>query len=123
MPSVCAPSASPPPRRWKRRARKRTGAPGRRRYGLRARRRRRRGGFRGGRGRKGKGMTGEESGGKVGDGRWDRGTGAWGGRGGAVAAGELGGDLFGDDPTANRLQATAAAMLGFEQALLFPSGT
>ncbi len=35
----------------------------------------------------------------------------------------LGDDVFGDDPTVNRLQATAAGMLGFEQALLFPSGT
>ena len=41
----------------------------------------------------------------------------------AMAAAELGDDVFGDDPTVNRLQARAAQMLGFEQALLFPSGT
>jgi threonine aldolase len=41
----------------------------------------------------------------------------------AMAAAELGDDVFGDDPTVNRLQATAAEMLGFEQALLFPTGT
>jgi len=31
--------------------------------------------------------------------------------------------VFGDDPTVNRLQARAAAQLGFEQGLFFPSGT
>jgi threonine aldolase len=36
---------------------------------------------------------------------------------------ELGDDVFGDDPTVNQLQAAAAQRLGFEQALLFPSGT
>jgi threonine aldolase len=41
----------------------------------------------------------------------------------AMAEAELGDDVFGDDPSVNRLQARAAAMLGFEQALLFPSGT
>ena len=41
----------------------------------------------------------------------------------AMAEAPLGDDVFGDDPTVNRLQATAAGMLGFEQALLFPSGT
>jgi len=41
----------------------------------------------------------------------------------AMAEAELGDDVFGDDPTVNRLQARAAEMLGFEQALLFPSGT
>ncbi len=41
----------------------------------------------------------------------------------AMAGAELGDDVFGDDPTVNRLQARAAAMLGFEQALFFPSGT
>jgi len=41
----------------------------------------------------------------------------------AMAAAELGDDVFGDDPTVNRLQAYAAELLGFEQALLFPSGT
>ena len=35
----------------------------------------------------------------------------------------LGDDVFGDDPTVNRLQAQAAALFGFEAALLFPTGT
>ena len=41
----------------------------------------------------------------------------------AMAKAELGDDVFGDDPTVNRLQAHAAELLGFEQALLFPTGT
>ncbi len=41
----------------------------------------------------------------------------------AMAEAELGDDVFGDDPTVNRLQARAAEMLGFKQALFFPSGT
>jgi len=41
----------------------------------------------------------------------------------AMTEAEVGDDVFGDDPTVNRLQERAAAMLGFEQALLFPSGT
>ena len=41
----------------------------------------------------------------------------------AMLAAELGDDVFGDDPTVNQLQDTAADMLGFERALLFPSGT
>ena len=41
----------------------------------------------------------------------------------AMAEAELGDDVFGDDPTVNRLQAKAAEMLGFEQALFFPTGT
>jgi threonine aldolase len=41
----------------------------------------------------------------------------------AMAEAEVGDDVFGDDPTVNRLQARAAGMLGFEAALLFPSGT
>jgi threonine aldolase len=41
----------------------------------------------------------------------------------AMADAELGDDVFGDDPSVNRLQARAAEMLGFEQALYFPSGT
>jgi threonine aldolase len=41
----------------------------------------------------------------------------------AMAEAELGDDVFGDDPTVNRLQARAAEMLGFERSLLFPSGT
>ncbi len=36
---------------------------------------------------------------------------------------ELGDDVFGDDPTVNRLQQRAAEIFGFEAALLFPSGT
>src|SRR5919201_4220105 len=36
---------------------------------------------------------------------------------------ELGDDVFGDDPTVNRLQERAAEIFGFEAALLFPSGT
>jgi len=35
----------------------------------------------------------------------------------------LGDDVFGDDPTVNRLQETAAGMLGFEAGLFAPSGT
>ena len=41
----------------------------------------------------------------------------------AMAAAELGDDVFGDDPTVNALQARAAGMLGFEAALFFPTGT
>lgn len=41
----------------------------------------------------------------------------------AMAEAEVGDDVFGDDPTVNRLQARAAQMLGFEAALLFPTGT
>jgi threonine aldolase len=41
----------------------------------------------------------------------------------AMAEAQVGDDVFGDDPTVNRLQARAAEMLGFEHALLFPSGT
>ena len=41
----------------------------------------------------------------------------------AMAAAELGDDVFGDDPTVNRLQARAAELFGFEAALFFPSGT
>ena len=41
----------------------------------------------------------------------------------AMLAAELGDDVFGDDPTVNRLQAHAAERLGFEDALFFPSGT
>ncbi len=36
---------------------------------------------------------------------------------------ELGDDVFGDDPTVNRLQERAAGLFGFEAALFFPSGT
>ncbi|MGD9600754.1 MAG: low-specificity L-threonine aldolase [Gammaproteobacteria bacterium] len=41
----------------------------------------------------------------------------------AMAAAELGDDVFGDDPTVNRLQAYVAERCGFEAALWFPSGT
>ncbi len=41
----------------------------------------------------------------------------------AMAEAQVGDDVFGDDPTVNRLQAKIAQMLGFERALLFPSGT
>ena len=41
----------------------------------------------------------------------------------AMAQAEVGDDVFGDDPTINRLQAFAADMLGFEDALYATSGT
>lgn len=41
----------------------------------------------------------------------------------AMYAAEVGDDVFGDDPTVNRLQELAADMLGFEAALYAPSGT
>jgi threonine aldolase len=41
----------------------------------------------------------------------------------AMAEAEVGDDVFGDDPTVNRLQARGAEMLGFEAALFFPTGT
>ena len=41
----------------------------------------------------------------------------------AMAAAEVGDDVFGDDPTVNRLQARAAEIFGFEAALFFPTGT
>ncbi|HYG55614.1 MAG TPA: low-specificity L-threonine aldolase [Burkholderiales bacterium] len=41
----------------------------------------------------------------------------------AMMEAELGDDVFGDDPTVNRLQARAAEIFGFEAALLFPTGT
>jgi threonine aldolase len=41
----------------------------------------------------------------------------------AMAEAELGDDVFGDDPTVNRLQSRAAEMFAFEDALFFPSGT
>lgn len=40
-----------------------------------------------------------------------------------MAAAEVGDDLYGDDPTVNRLQACMAERFGFEQALFFASGT
>src|SRR5438132_13501665 len=41
----------------------------------------------------------------------------------AMLEAELGDDVYGDDPTVNRLQERAAEIFGFEAALLFPSGT
>jgi len=41
----------------------------------------------------------------------------------AMAAAEVGDDVFGDDPTVNALQQRIAAMLGKEAALFMPSGT
>ena len=41
----------------------------------------------------------------------------------AMAAAELGDDVFGDDPTVNALQTRIAAMLGKEAALFVPTGT
>ncbi len=40
-----------------------------------------------------------------------------------MAAAEVGDDVYGDDPTVNRLQALAAALFGYEAALFAPSGT
>lgn len=41
----------------------------------------------------------------------------------AMAEAEVGDDVFGDDPTINRLQAKVAALLGKEAALYVPSGS
>jgi len=41
----------------------------------------------------------------------------------AMAAAEVGDDVFGEDPTINRLQEKVAAFLGMEAALFVPSGT
>ena len=41
----------------------------------------------------------------------------------AMARAEVGDDVFGDDPTVNRLQERIATMLGKEAALFLPSGT
>ncbi len=41
----------------------------------------------------------------------------------AMAAAELGDDVFGDDPSVNALQEKIAALLGFEAALFVPTGT
>jgi threonine aldolase len=41
----------------------------------------------------------------------------------AMAAAEVGDDVFGDDPTVNRLQEMAAALTGHQAALYVPSGT
>ncbi len=41
----------------------------------------------------------------------------------AMAAAEVGDDVFGEDPTVNRLQDRVAELLGKEAALFVPSGT
>jgi len=41
----------------------------------------------------------------------------------AIARAELGDDVYGEDPSVNRLEAMAASMMGKEAALLVPSGT
>jgi threonine aldolase len=41
----------------------------------------------------------------------------------AMANAEVGDDAYGEDPTVNRLQETAAGLLGVEAALFVPSGT
>ena len=41
----------------------------------------------------------------------------------AMQRAEVGDDVYGDDPTVNRLQQTAAEMFGYEAALFAPSGT
>ncbi|HEV8325032.1 MAG TPA: low-specificity L-threonine aldolase [Myxococcota bacterium] len=41
----------------------------------------------------------------------------------AMAAAEVGDDVFGEDPTVNRLQERAAALVGAEAALFVPSGS
>ncbi|MFH0963588.1 MAG: GntG family PLP-dependent aldolase [Planctomycetota bacterium] len=41
----------------------------------------------------------------------------------AIAAAEVGDDVFGEDPTARRLEELAAALLGKEASLFVPSGT
>ncbi|MCS7194891.1 MAG: aminotransferase class I/II-fold pyridoxal phosphate-dependent enzyme [Meiothermus sp.] len=41
----------------------------------------------------------------------------------AMAEAEVGDDVYGEDPTVNRLEALAAELLGFETALFMPSGT
>src|SRR6266487_3794466 len=41
----------------------------------------------------------------------------------AMAAAEVGDDVFGEDPTVNRLEEKVAALLGKEAALFVPSGT
>jgi threonine aldolase len=41
----------------------------------------------------------------------------------AMAAAEVGDDVYGDDPTVNRLQSLIAERFGFESALFFASGT
>ncbi len=40
-----------------------------------------------------------------------------------MAEAEVGDDVYGEDPTVNRLEARAAELLGMEAALFVPSGT
>ena len=41
----------------------------------------------------------------------------------AMADADVGDDVFGDDPTVNRLQEVCAERFGMEAALFFPTGT
>jgi threonine aldolase len=41
----------------------------------------------------------------------------------AMAEADVGDDVFGDDPTVNRLESVVAERFGFERALFFPTGT
>ena len=41
----------------------------------------------------------------------------------AIAEATLGDDVFGDDPTVNRLEARGAEMFGMQAALFLPTGT
>ena len=41
----------------------------------------------------------------------------------AMAEAEVGDDVYSEDPTVNRLEETAAGMLGFESALYVPTGS
>src|SRR5690606_35231260 len=41
----------------------------------------------------------------------------------AMAGAQVGDDVYGDDPTVNRLQQRAAGLLGLEAGLFVPSGT
>jgi threonine aldolase len=41
----------------------------------------------------------------------------------AMAEAPLGDDVYGDDPSVNRLEAAVAERFGFERALFFPTGT
>jgi threonine aldolase len=68
-------------------------------------------------------MIGDSSKGRLVDLRSDTVTRPSAGMREAMMAAPLGDDVFGDDPTVNRLQAHAARLLGFPHALLFPSGT
>ena len=41
----------------------------------------------------------------------------------AMAAADVGDDVYGDDPTVNKLQSTLAERFGYERGLFFPTGT